>query len=254
MGGMVKVMFASSRYEAAHVTLKELIREAYGVEDIQIQNDPKWMDSDTFTVNASVDNATLEALAKLAHEQRKVARQHMLQALLTDRFHLVLKQETKELPIYSLTVAKDGPNLRNADPKGTYENGVHFQNGGVVGPHVVYYEFIAGAIKMKGQGASMDQLVERMNQKLSGQLGRKFVNNTAIAGNYDFDLDFKVPWLTAFGPMANSMPLSDDGTASPSSEFSLFSAMQEQLGLKLKSTKGPVQILSIVHVEQPSEN
>jgi uncharacterized protein (TIGR03435 family) len=98
MGGTVRVMFEPSRFEATHVTAKELLREAYGVEDLQIQRDPRWMDSDSFTVDATINSVTSEALAKLSGQDLAVARQHMLRALLVDRFHLVVKEETKVYP------------------------------------------------------------------------------------------------------------------------------------------------------------
>jgi uncharacterized protein (TIGR03435 family) len=254
MGGTVRVMFEPSRFEATHVTAKELLREAYGVEDLQIQRDPRWMDSDSFTVDATINSVTSEALAKLSGQDLAVARQHMLRALLVDHFHLVVKEETNELPIYALIIGKDRPKLREANSEETYENGARSPNGDLIGPHVVYYQFIAGAIQMKGQGVSIDQLVDRLNQKLSRQLGRKFVNGTGLPGIYNFDLDFRVPWQTSFGPMANSTPLDDDGAGISSSDFSLVSSIQEQLGLKLKSTKGAVPILSVDHLEQPSPN
>jgi len=139
-------MFEPSRFEATHVTAKELLREAYGVEDLQIQRDPRWMDSDSFTVDATINSVTSEALAKLSGQDLAVARQHMLRALLVDRFHLVVKEETKDLPIYSLIIGKDRPKLREANSEETYENGARSPNGDAIGPHVVYYQFIAGAI------------------------------------------------------------------------------------------------------------
>jgi len=105
---------------------------------------------------------------------------------------------------------------------------------------------------MKGQGASIDQLVDRLNQKLSTQLGRTFVNATNLSGNFDFNLSFTVPWRTAFGPMESS--LMANGASDDPLGPSLFSAFREQLGLKLKSTKGPVRTLWIEHVDQPTEN
>jgi uncharacterized protein (TIGR03435 family) len=254
MGGFSRVAFGQSRYEASHVTVKELIREAYGVDDLQIQHDPKWVDSESFTVEASISSTTLDTLSKLGDEQRKIARQHMLQALLADRFHLVVGRDTKELPIYSLTLEKGESRLRKANPADTYPNGAKSYNGTPIKPHDVYYQFIAGDIQMKAEGASMDQLVYRLNQHLSAQLGRIFVNNTGLKDTYDFNLDFKVPWATASGPMTTNLQITSNDSTDESSAFNLFSAIKEQLGLELRSTKAQVQVLSIDHIEEPSEN
>ena len=121
-----------------------------------------------------------------------------------------------------------------------------------MGPHVVSYEFRGGHIEMKGQGASLNQLVDRLNQKLSTNLGRTFMNGTNLNGNFDFALSFTVPWRTEYGSMDSSLLTA--GPPEDSTAFSLFSALKEQLGLKLKSTKGPVRTLWIEHVEQPTDN
>ena len=253
-GGSSRVAFGQSRYVATHVTVKELIREAYGVDDLQIQHYPKWVDSESFTVEASISNTTLDTLSKLGNEQSKIARQHMLQALLADRFHLVVGLDTKELPIYSLTLEKGESRLHKANPADTYTNGAKSYNGTPIQPHDVYYQFISGDIQIKAEGASMDQLIYRLNQHLSAQLGRIFVDNTGLKDTYDFNLDFKVPWATAFGPMTTNLQIASNDSTDESSEFTLFFAMKAQLGLELRSIKAPVQVFSIDHIEEPSEN
>jgi uncharacterized protein (TIGR03435 family) len=246
MSGSARVMFEPSRYEADHVTVKEMVREAYGVDDLQISGDPRWMDSASFSVDASIDDATMKALDALNEDERAHAEQHMLQALLADRFHLVLTLESKERPAYLLTLAKGGIRLRDANPNDTNGYGAK-DYGGAAGPHSVGYQFIAGSIQMTGQAATMDQLVSRLNQKLSSKLGRLFVNDTGLTGNYDFELDFHVPWVNQYGAMLESTATGD------SPEFSLSPAMK-QLGLNIKPANAAVQVLTIMHVEQLSEN
>jgi uncharacterized protein (TIGR03435 family) len=252
MGGSASVQWMGAGYEASHITVKELIREAYGVEDIQIQNDPKWMDSQAFTVEAKVDATTADLMKGLDDAGMKLGRERMLQAMLTERFRLVLTPSIRQLPVYEITYANVVPGLRRANASSQYEDGAKWGDGSPMGPHAVSYQFIAGHIEMKGQGASLDQLVDRLNQKLSSQLGRTFVNDTNLDGNFDFDLSFTVPWRTVFGPMASSP--SGGGLEEDSTDFSLFSALKEQLGLKIRSTRGPVRTLWIEHVEEPTEN
>ena len=252
MGGATSVQWRDTSYEASHVTVKEMLREAYGVEDVQIQNDPKWMDSQAFTVEAKVDATTAALMKGLNEAELSLGREHMLQALLADRFHLVLRSSIKQLPVYEITYANAVSGLRKASASSQYEDGAKWGDGSPLGPHEVSYEFISGHIKMKGQGASLDQFVARLNQKLSSQLGRTFINDTNLAGNFDFDLSFTVPWRTSFGPMASSS--TGGGFDEDSTDLSLFSALKEQLGLTVKSTTGPVHAMWIESVEQPTAN
>ena len=131
-----------------------------------------------------------------------------------------------------------------------------------MGPDTVSYLFVFGNVLMKGQGASMDRLVERLTQHAESlQLDRKIVDNTGLADHYDFDLHFRVSWRTdASGELQTDDPelkkeTSEMGGAnSGSNEMSIFTALQEQLGLKMEPKRGPVETLVIDHVEQTSPN
>jgi uncharacterized protein (TIGR03435 family) len=252
IGGSTSVYWRDAAFEASHVTIKELLREAYGVEDIQIQNDPRWMDSQSFTVEARIDGTTAERMKGLDDDGLRLGRQHMLQELLDDRFRLIVTSTMKQLPVYEITCANVEPRLRKANVSSQYESGEKWGDGSPMGPHVVSYLFANGHIQMTGQDATLDQLVDRLNQKLSSQLGRPFVNATNLIGTFDFDLRFTVPWRTVSGSMDSTVM--KDGPYEDSTDFSLFSAFREQLGLKLKSTKAPVRTLWIERVEQPTEN
>ena len=175
-----------------------LISAAYGVDDYRITGGPKWLDADKFSVNY-----------KPVGPQAAL----MLRTLLADRFKLAVHMETKELPIYSLVVAKTGPKMEKADkPVSTG----------------------SGAGKFSGT-MEMSTLVSY----LSSIVGRGVVDNTGLKGAYTFTLK----WTP------------DDRPASGSdSPPSLPTAIQEQLGLKLESKKGSVDILVIDHAEKPSEN
>lgn len=208
---------------------------------------PKWMSQESFSVEATVDPDITEALRKLEPDVRRAAQRHMFQALLTDRFHLVVREEKKELPVYVLTVAPNGPKLQAADPSNQYENGVAYPSG-PLGPHRIGYAFGRGSIKIPGQGVTIRQLVERLNQRLSAHFQRVFVDETELKGIYDFELDFSVPWVTEYGfiPPGRDVP-EEQGD-------SLFSAIQSQLGLKLVSAKRPVPVIAIEQVERPTKN
>ena len=142
-------------------------------------------------------------------------RDEMFKTMLADRFRLVLHRETKELPVYDLVVAKGGSKLR---PSGD-EPGFGMTN--------------TGSITFK------KTTVPTFANVLSGVLGRKVIDKTGLEGNFDVDLH----WTP--DERADAQP--DDGP-------SVFTAIQEQLGLRLESSKGPVEVLVIDRVERPSEN
>jgi len=247
VGGGARVSITDTRLEVSHLPLSELVHLAYGVEDLQIQNMPKWAIQESLSVEATVDPEITEALRKLDPDLRRAARRHMLQALLVDRFHLVVQEEQKELPAYVLKVAANGPKLQPADPSNQYENGVTYP-GGPLGPRKVGYAFGQGSIKMPGQGVTIRQLVERLNQRLSVHFQRVFVDETKLEGIYDFELDFSVPWVTEYGFIPPGRDVREE------QGDSLFSAIQSQLGLKLISAKRPVPVITIEQVERPTEN
>ena len=196
-----------------------LIRVAYGVEDFQISGAPNW-EYEGYDVKAKVDSATANELQKLSEDQRNLQQQRMLQALLADRFKLALHREPKEVPVYALVIAGNGPKLQKSKPADDYANGVKGPDGVPFGPHFMKF----GPCERTSQGSSMANVVRTLSQRI----GRPVLDKTGLTGEYDFAL-----------------------RCSPD-EF--FTALQEQLGLKLESTKGPVEVLVIDHVERPSEN
>jgi uncharacterized protein (TIGR03435 family) len=187
----------------------------------QLVGGPSWADSDSFVVNAKMDEETAAALKKLSRDQSRQVRQQMMQDLLADRFQLKFHKETRELPIYNLVVAKAGLKIE-ATPEGK-------DIGYSMGPG-----------NLKGTGIELDNLAF----SLSGEVGRKIVNQTGLSGRYNIDLKWQPDSMAAGAgnsPGADALP-------------DLFTALQEQAGLKLEPAKGPVDVYVIDHVEKPSEN
>ena len=246
--GGERIMSDPDGFSATCATVRSLIQEAYGgVEDNQISGAPNWANSEQYDIEAKMDRSVADQLQKHSEEQQKVERDLMLQALLADRFRLSLHRASKELPVYALVIAKNGPKLRQAKPGETYANGLKTAGGRTVGPHMMLMQLGGGQIA--GQGVPLESLVKQ----LSGQLGRTVLDKTGLKGNYDFNLQ----WT----PDASRTPMlkgAEGGrletAAPPDSGPSIFTAIQEQLGLKLESQKGPVEILVIDHVEKPSGN
>jgi len=239
--GMVRVMGKPDGYAASNVSLKMLIQGAYGIREDLISGAPSWADSARFDIDAKVAGSDIDALKKLSPEQRRL----LLQPLLADRFKLKIHTETKQLPVYELVLAKGGSKLKEATAGDTYANGIKGPDG--VG---------RGGMMRFGPGQLTAQAVPltTLANMLSQQLHRTVLDKTGLTGKYDLELT----WTPEQGadPMFKGAEGSPQrGDAAPdSSGPSIFTALQEQLGLRLQSAKGPVETLVIDHVEMPSEN
>ena len=224
----------ADRFLAMNVTVKDLIDFAYTIDDDrQVVGLSGWMISKRYDIDAKVGDAEVAAMSKLPLSYNPY--RFMQQALLADRFKLKVHFETRELPIYALVVAKGGPKLKASeiDPANRAKT---------VKPAFLQ----AGSGKAAGGGVTMSMLVEVLErQEEVGNppdgRGRKVVDKTNLSGLYDWTLHW-APWQDL------SSELSD------SKGPSLFTALQEQLGLKLEPTKGVVEVVVIDHIELPSEN
>jgi len=213
------------RLVARNITLKALTTVAYQIQDFQISGQPGWFDSDRYDIEAKADgNSTTAEM------------QAMLQALLFDRFKLMFHRDSKEFPAFALVVTKNGPKMKHADPAKCVPN-----------PTGSCGVFRASPIQIIGERVSMTQFAAR----LSRALGRTVVDKTDLEGVFDLNLEWEPnqPVVSPDGATPNGGPQ----TVSPASG-TIFTAVQEQLGLKLESDKIPMEIFVIDHVERPSEN
>jgi uncharacterized protein (TIGR03435 family) len=226
-------------FRAHNTPLIDLIRETYqlgigtGTDDGRILGAPGWLNSDRFDIEAKIDSSVLDALKKLPPDERKLQAQHMMQALLAERFKLVVHTENRDLPVYSLVIAKNGPKLQESKP----QDG----NGGKAGTTGLQVLGRGGPIK--GQGTPIADLV----WLLSRITGRTVVDKTGLMGEYDFTLQ----WTP---DEAQSPTFSPSGQLPDPNGPSIFAAIQEQLGLKLEAGKAPLPVIVIDHVERPSDN
>jgi bla regulator protein blaR1 len=225
-------------------TLHMLIENAYDVQYFQITGDPSWFKSEKYDIEAKMDGSVAEELRKLSDDQRAAETRRMLQALLADRFQLKLHRDTKELPVYALVIAKTGLKVHEATPGDAYPNGFKGPDSRG-GAGMMFMEGNGGPVR--GQGIPMANLVHFLSQ----QLGRIVVDKTGLTGKYDFTLQWTPD--ESQGPPGGP-PGIDNAPPPDTSGPSIFTAIQEQLGLKLESQKGPVEILVIDHAEKPSAN
>ena len=224
--GMVRMgvqFLPGGRVAMTGATVKTLIQEAYGVRDFQIVGGPSWLGSERYDITAKPEGAASQEQVKL-----------MIRALLADRFQLKFHRETKELPTYALVVTKGGPKFRASE--------VVTDPDKPKGPRM---SMERGRIDL--QRASLAALANQLGQIL----GRSVIDKTELTGNYDFTLE----WTPEEGgPRMMRGPGGDAPPAAETSGASIFTALQDELGLKLESTKGPVEILVIERAEKASEN
>jgi uncharacterized protein (TIGR03435 family) len=223
-------------FQASNINLKFLIRVAYHVQDFQVSGGPAWITSERYDIDAKsaegggsdVDPRKMSEAQRDEFEKRMMSR---IQNLLADRFSLTIHRETKEMPVYELVVAKGGPRLTPAPPDdGKGPRGMRMRPGA-----------------FEGMGATLPMLA----QTLSDATSRKVIDKTGITGNYNFQLDWTPTpgqMVPPPGPENESLPQPD-----PSGP-SIFTAVEEQLGLKLQATKGPVEVIVVDRAEKPSGN
>ena len=213
------IEFGAGGRFAANIGLKYVIERAYDVEDYQVSGDPDWLKSDRYAFQAKTQGAASQDQVRL-----------MVQTLLAERFRLKIRRESRDLPVYALVVDKNGPKLPVAkDPTLCDGHGC----------------FGIGRGNFTASGATLPWTAKVLNRILD----RPVVDKTQIAGNYDFKLHFDPS--SAFSPM---MATPAARNAPDLGEPSIFTAIQEQIGLKLDPRKEPVEVLVIEHVERPSEN
>jgi uncharacterized protein (TIGR03435 family) len=222
--------------------LLELIQLAYGLVSFnQISNAPSWGFSG-YEVDAKMEEATADVLKKLSPDDRKLARQQMLQALLAERFKLVVHRETKELPAYLVFVGKSSTKLKQSSPDFTWQNGTRppaGSSGFAIGREQDTYHAL-------GIDISMDDLTRR----LSNMLGQPVFDKTGLTGRYDFDVRF----LAGDSQPVNALTGEPSSPSPPPNrEFLPLGALQA-LGFRVESGKAPVEIIVIDHVERPSGN
>lgn len=253
------------------IPLRMLLQEAFGVEQDRILGEPAWARTSRYDIEAKVEPDDAPKLKDLKADQRNA----MMLQLLVDRFNLKYHHETRELPMYALVVAKGGPRLTESKPGEDVpapdghaaapglgipppppppgDGGLEPGPGGQPKPGnrpIVGEGMRMSPGNIQSHGGSIDFLAHA----LSGMLGRTVVDKTGLTGKYDFSLNWtpdegmrNVLGGPQGGP-PNGEPPPDAGGPT------LFTAVQEQLGLKLESQKATVDVIVIDHVDQPSEN
>jgi bla regulator protein blaR1 len=214
-GGGAYLLLPGGSFVGKNLPVRRLVMEAYGVASFQISGGPGWIDSERYDIEAKT-----EGLAKA--DQLKL----LVQALLADRFKLEVHRETKDLPIYALIVGKKGAKIQLSAESNPSKQGF------------VSRSRIAGNFSMADFAKILGPL-----------LSRSVIDSTGLKGTYALNLQ----WTPITG-QEPPVPGVEAGAPADPNEPAIFTAIQEQLGLQLKSQKGPVDIIIIERVERPSEN
>ena len=250
------IMNAPDAFTATGITVKDLVTNAYGVAGYQVSGGPDWFSTERLEIDAKMDSSVADALKRLGTDERTLTRQKMLQALLADRFKLTIHRETKELPVYTLVIGKNGSKLQESKPEDTPPDAAPGRGGR--GGLQLRIGAGAGGFTMTGKAVTMTSLVGN----LSTNLHRTVLDKTGLTGKYDFTLKWlpeEMAQLQGMGAQTavpggapnGSTPPAPSGDASfPTIQV----AIEEQLGLKLESGKGPAEIIVIDHVERVSDN
>ncbi|HEY6341683.1 MAG TPA: TIGR03435 family protein [Bryobacteraceae bacterium] len=205
---------------------------------LPILGGPSWINSERYTINAK----------SAGQENRAITNGPMLQALLEDRFKLKLHRETRQVPVFALTATKSGARLKTFR-EGTCSPVDYAQNPPPLAPGQP--PFCQNRIQSKGANLRTyhepGATVATFSELLSVILGRPVIDKTGIKGRFDFDLEFAIDQSTPGF-------VSDTPDTDPRAGASIFTAVQEQLGLMLKPAKGAGEFLVIDYVERPSEN
>jgi bla regulator protein blaR1 len=207
---------AGGRFNASNVTVKALIEQAYGLLDSQVSGGPGWIDTERYDLAAKADGS-------VNNDQLRA----MLQTLLAERFNLKLRTDTKDLPGYALVVGKGGSKLHKSEAA---ESQMRMGRG-----------------QLAGQKVSPQMLAA----SLSRLLGRTVTNRTELSGDFDFNLAWTPDESQPNSPLGG-FPL--ERSSNDVSGPSLFTAVQEQLGLRLDAQRVPTAVVVIEHVEKPTEN
>ena len=219
------LMLTPDGISATNVPLQLILRQAFGVEDDRLIGVPGWANDKHYDIQAKVTADDVPALKKITREQRFA----MLQPVLQERFQLKFHREMKELQGYALVIAKGGPKIKESapeDPAGTNSSGQR------------HLSLITGPGRLESKGTQIGSLAHQLSFILGGQT---VVDKTGLTGNYDYTLQ----WTPDNGSEAES-----PADSAPS----IFTALREQLGLRLESEKVNANVVVIDQVEPPTPN
>jgi uncharacterized protein (TIGR03435 family) len=245
---MLGFRYTADGVQAQSISVPMMIRAAYGgfaklPTDDAVIGVPDWAKNSLYAVEGKMNTVQVADFAKLTANQQELARQRMLQALLLERFKLQVHPQSKSMPDFDLIVVRTGPRLHQGD---TNPEGVKGPDGK---PLPGSYLRMFGMGKIAAQGFTMEAFAHFLMQPQNG-LGRPVVDKTGLTGKYNFTMEWTPD--PAFTPRAAPGPVG--GLPPDPSGPSIYTALEEQLGLRLKPSTGTFDLVVIDHVEPPQQD
>jgi uncharacterized protein (TIGR03435 family) len=257
--GRVMMQNQPGRFTATNVTLKLMIRNSYQLQDFQISGGPDWISSAHFDIVAKIDAGDAAAMTPMAPGQGQGPNrlQLMIRSLLADRFKLAVHTETKDQPIYALVLARSdgrlGPSLKKSETDCAALMAA--RGRGPIAPPQPGAPMPCGIRIGMGNMAVGGSTLGQFANSLGMFVGRIVQDRTGLAGAYDINLTWTPDQMPQRPPGApGDQPIRANGVDIDPNGPSIFTAVQEQLGLKLDAQRGPVEMLVIDRAEKPVEN
>ena len=257
--GRVMMQNQPGRFMATNVTLRQLIRNAYQLQDFQITGGPGWMASDRFDIVAKIPDGVRDGGPPAPGTVGPL--QLMMRSLLAERFKLAIHNETKDSPIYALILARGdgrlGPEMKKSETDCTAVVAAGRGRGGPMpppGPPQLGGPMPCGIRIGPGLMTVGGSTLAQFANSLGMFAGRIVQDRTGLTGSYDFNLTWTPDQMPQRPPGAPDGPPQINGVAVDPNGPSLFTAVQEQLGLKLDSQRGPVEVVVIDRAEKPVED
>ena len=236
----------SDRFTATNIPLRDLIRFAYDVQDIRLTGGPDWIRSDRFDIVAKAEQP-FPAWGPAGPPMPLLL---MVRTLLAERFNIGVHQETRELPVYELVVARDdrkfGPEI--SPSKLDCESQAQARRGGPPPVPASPDQPTCGMRISPGRMVIGSTPMSQFASVLSNFVQRIVLDRTQLPGTFDFRLSWTPDRIPQGPAPPGAPPLPPIDPNGPS----LFAALQEQLGLKLESTRAPLEVLVIDRVERPT--
>ncbi|HXE08595.1 MAG TPA: TIGR03435 family protein [Acidobacteriaceae bacterium] len=238
-GDSLRIVRSSSELQMLYVTARYLMEQAYNIpwtngSKDRIRGGPGWMDSDHYDIDAKVGSEAAAALDPLPEQQRRTEMNLRLQTLLADRLKLKVHFETQQEPIFAIMVGKNGAKLTPAsEAEGQHDLGIFVRYNGQ-------------AAQMTAKGVSLAELANWLTgySEIDGQT---VVDRTGLTQRYDFVLSWARERALTNGEQSGGSETQGGGPA-------LSTALQEQLGLNLVNTRGPLEVIVVDSIERPTEN
>ncbi|HEY3837228.1 MAG TPA: TIGR03435 family protein [Bryobacteraceae bacterium] len=214
-----------SRFTYYSASLADLFFFAWPLRNEQQIVGPEWIRTLTYDVVATIPEGTSKAQFRI-----------MLQNLMADRFKLKVHHETKDFPVYELVIGKNGPKLHASAAGATFVNKEGFPQLPAGKPGIAFSQFVTG----RGRMNAHDEPIAKIAGMLESPAGRVIIDKTGLTGTYDVTLEYS--WKEMTGPDDDPLP-------------SIFTAVQQQLGLKLMDGKAPFDVVVVDSAEKvPTEN